>query len=66
MERRHGGSGRASLVSGVVQATARGVGFFCPEDGTGDWFLPQEATHGAMHGDRVLARAAGGRRHAHQ
>ena len=62
MERRHGGRGRASLVSGVVQATARGFGFFCPEDGTGDWFLPQEAMHGAMHGDRVLARAAGGRR----
>ena len=62
MERRHGGSGRASLVRGVVQATARGFGFFCPEDGTGDWFLPQEAMHGAMHGDRVLARAAGGRR----
>ena len=62
MERRHGGRGRASLVRGVVQATARGFGFFCPEDGTGDWFLPQEAMHGAMHGDRVLARAAGGRR----
>ncbi len=56
-----GGRGRRreALVSGVIQMTARGFGYFQPDDGSADWFLPADAMHGAMHGDRVLVRYAG-------
>ena len=53
---------RSGPVAGRVQATARGFGFFVPDDGSEDWYLPQDAMHGAMHGDRVLARSMGSRR----
>ncbi|OQB23923.1 MAG: Ribonuclease R [Firmicutes bacterium ADurb.Bin182] len=47
---------QAGLVYGRVQAHARGFGFFIPEDGSSDLFLPADAMHGAMHGDKVWAR----------
>ena len=45
-----------------MQCTARGFGFFVPDDGSEDWYISQESMHGAMHGDRVLARRLGSRR----
>ena len=45
-------------ISGRIQGSARGYGFFIPEDGRGDMFIPADAMHGAMHNDMVWARAA--------
>ncbi|MDR1620576.1 MAG: ribonuclease R [Clostridiales bacterium] len=44
------------LVAGKIQAHARGFGFFIPDDGTQDLFVPAEAMHGAMNGDAAWAR----------
>ncbi len=47
------------LTLGRVQGNARGFGFFIPQNGGGDMFLPGEALNGAMHNDRVWVRETG-------
>ncbi len=49
---------QTGLIYGRIQGSARGYGFFIPEDGRGDMFIPADAMHGAMHNDMVWARAA--------
>lgn len=49
---------QTGLVYGRMQGSARGYGFFIPEDGSPDMFIPADAMHGAMHNDMVWARAA--------
>ncbi len=44
------------LTYGRVQGNARGFGFFIPQDGGRDLFLPADGMHGAMHGDQVWVR----------
>ena len=41
---------------GRVQGNARGFGFFLPEDGGVDLFIPAESMFGAMHGDKVWVK----------
>lgn len=47
---------QTGLIYGRIQAHSRGFGFFIPEDGSSDMFVPADAMHGAMHGDKVWAR----------
>lgn len=49
---------QTGLIYGRIQGSARGYGFFIPEDGSEDMFIPADAMHGAMHQDMVWARAA--------
>ena len=42
-------------LGGIYQATGRGYGFFTPEEGGEDFFVPPGAQGGAWHGDRVKA-----------
>lgn len=44
------------LTPGRVQGHARGFGFFVPQGGGQDAFIPADAMHGAMHGDSVWVR----------
>ncbi len=44
------------LTPGRVQGHARGFGFFVPQNGGQDAFIPADAMHGAMHGDSVWVR----------
>ncbi len=44
------------LTYGRVQGNARGFGFFIPQDGGRDLFLPADGMHGAMHCDQVWVR----------
>lgn len=46
---------------GVYLGNERGFGFFSPEDGDNDLFIPHRAVNGALHGDNVLAIATGGK-----
>lgn len=62
MQRQGRPQGRSGQLAGRMQCTARGFGFFVPDDGSEDWYISQESMHGAMHGDRVLARRLGSRR----
>ncbi|MDD3920412.1 MAG: ribonuclease R [Eubacteriales bacterium] len=41
---------------GRVQGHARGFGFFIPQEGGPDAFIPADAIHGAMNGDKVWVR----------
>lgn len=41
---------------GIIQATDRGFGFFIPEDGSADAFIPPREMRDLMHGDQVRAR----------
>ncbi len=52
-------------VEGVYQATDRGFGFVTIEGEEGDWFVAEEDTAGAIHGDRVtvVKIREGGRDH---
>ncbi len=45
---------------GTVTGNERGFGFFVPDDGSGDLFLPRRALKNALHGDTVLAFRAHG------
>ena len=47
---------QTGLTYGRIQGNARGYGFFIPEDGSADLFVPADAMHGAMHGDKVWVR----------
>lgn len=47
---------QTGLIYGRIQGHSRGYGFFLPEDGSEDAFIPADAMHGAMHGDKVWAR----------
>ena len=44
------------LIYGRIQGNARGFGFFIPQDGGKDMFLPADGMHGAMHGDQAWVR----------
>lgn len=50
---------KASLLAGRVQGHAEGFGFFVPDAGGGDVFLPPRQMEKTMHGDRVLVRVVG-------
>ncbi|HKM00102.1 MAG TPA: ribonuclease R [Mobilitalea sp.] len=41
------------IISGIYSGTQRGFGFVILEDEEQDIFIPENATNGAMHGDRV-------------
>ncbi len=47
---------QTGLLYGKIQGHARGFGFFRPEDGSADAFIPADGMHGAMNGDMVWAR----------
>ncbi|MEL7609742.1 MAG: ribonuclease R [Bacillota bacterium] len=47
---------QTGLVYGRMQGHARGFGFFIPENGSPDAFIPADAMHGAMHNDKVWVR----------
>lgn len=47
---------QTGLTYGRIQGNARGYGFFIPEDGSDDLFVPADAMHGAMNGDKVWVR----------
>lgn len=47
---------QTGLIYGRIQGHARGFGFFIPENGSPDAFIPADAMHGAMHNDKVWAR----------
>ena len=45
-----------SDMIGTYQGTGRGFGFFIPEDGSADWFVPPHRDGGAWDGDAVKLR----------
>ncbi len=45
-----------SEMTGTYQASGRGYGFFIPEDGSEDWFVPPHRSGTAWDGDRVKLR----------
>ncbi len=50
---------RANLFSGKVQGHRDGFGFLIRDDAGADLMLPEHEMSKVLHGDRVLARAAG-------
>lgn len=59
---RYGTAEQFGAKAGVFSANERGFGFFIPDDGSGDLFIPHRGVAGALHGDRVLAiHTKGGR-----
>ncbi len=50
---------RLDLIAGRVQGHRDGFGFLIPDGGGADLFLSPREMQKVMHGDRVLARAAG-------
>lgn len=55
-----GAPGKPALkdaAAGIYQGNERGFGFFIPEGGGEDVFIPAGASGGAVHGDKVLVRA---------
>ncbi|PIU16629.1 MAG: ribonuclease R [Gallionellales bacterium CG08_land_8_20_14_0_20_59_87] len=59
---------KLDLIKGKVQGHPDGFGFLIPEDGSADLVLSEKEMHRVLHGDTVMARAAGedrrGRREA--
>ena len=58
---RYGTAEQFHVKKGVYAGNERGFGFFTPDDGSGDLFIPKRASGGAMHGDVVLAYHTKGR-----
>ena len=56
---RFGTAKQFGALRGTISGNERGFGFFVPEDGSGDLFLPHRALKGALHGDTVLAFRVG-------
>ncbi len=52
---RFGTAEQFHALKGTFTGNERGFGFFMPEDGKPDLFIPHRATNGALHGDIVLA-----------
>lgn len=47
---------QSGLRFGRIQGNARGFGFFIPENGGSDLYIPAESMRGAVHGDKVWVR----------
>ncbi|MGN0822162.1 MAG: ribonuclease R [Candidatus Gallimonas sp.] len=58
---RYGTAEQFGAKKGKISGNERGFGFFMPEDGSPDLFLPRKSLRGALHGDTVLAIRVGGR-----
>ncbi len=52
---RFGTAEQFRAMRGTLSGNERGFGFFVPEDGSPDLFVPHRFLHGALHGDTVLA-----------
>ena len=52
---RYGTAEQFGAKTGTFSANERGFGFFIPDDGSKDWFIPHRYINGALHGDKVLA-----------
>lgn len=52
---RYGTRKQFCAQKGTITGNARGFGFFVPDDGSGDLFIPHRALNGALHGDEVFA-----------
>ena len=53
---RFGVARKMDLISGFVVAHQEGYGFFSPENGEPDGFIPPKYMAELMHGDKILAR----------
>ncbi len=58
---RFGTAEQFGAKKGVFTGNERGFGFFAPDDGSGDLFIPRRATLGALHLDTVLAIPVAGK-----
>lgn len=52
---RFGTAEQFGAKTGTLSGNERGFGFFMPDDGSGDLFIPHRFIGGAFHGDKVLA-----------
>ncbi|MFI3245310.1 MAG: ribonuclease R [Ferrimonas sp.] len=53
---RYGLPERMDLITGTVLGHRDGFGFFRPDDGNEDLYLPEMAMFSVLHGDRVMAQ----------
>ena len=58
---RFGTAEQFGAMRGVLSCNERGFGFFVPENGAPDLFIPHRSMKNALHGDTVLAFCVGGR-----
>ncbi len=58
---RFGTAEQFGAKTGTIIGNERGFGFFTPDDGGRDLFIPHRALKGALHKDKVLAIPKGGR-----
>lgn len=58
---RYGTAEQFHALRGKFVGNERGFGFFVPDDGSEDLFIPARRTQGALHGDIVLAIPVRGR-----
>ncbi|WP_028115774.1 ribonuclease R [Ferrimonas senticii] len=59
---RYGLPERMDLITGTVLGHRDGFGFFRPDDGGDDLYLPEQAMFSVLHGDRVMAQLEQGDR----